>query len=93
MFFEGPGGLRGLIFRSQIALGSVPAALGVLPGLKIASRSLQKRSWERPGGQKNFGPAQERLGKNPARLKPGGRARPAAASPPGPSVYSGKLRK
>ena len=54
MIFEGPGGLRGIIFRSQIALGSVPAALRVLPGLKIAPRCLQERSWERPGGQKKL---------------------------------------
>ena len=52
MIFEGPRGLRGVIFRSHIALGSVPAALGVLPGLKIAPRTLQERPTtpqDRPG--------------------------------------------
>ena len=59
MIFEGPGGLRCVIFRSQIALGSVPAATCGFKGAKMDPRRVPERSWRPLGGEKKVGRGQE----------------------------------
>ena len=44
--FQDPGGVRGIAFRSQSALGSVPAALGREVSAKRAPKSLPNSTLE-----------------------------------------------
>ena len=59
MIFEGPGGLRGVIFRSKIALGSVRAATCGFKGAKMAPRRVPERSLRLLEGEKKVGRGQE----------------------------------